>query len=68
MRATAQNGILHLSIRDDGIGGADPHRGTGLTDLRDRVEALGGHLTITSPAGGGTQLQAIIPTASSQTG
>ncbi|WP_432974169.1 DUF4118 domain-containing protein [Dactylosporangium sp. CA-233914] len=68
VQAATRDGILHLSIRDDGVGGADPHRGTGLTDLRDRVEALGGHLTITSPAGGGTLLLTTIPTASSQTG
>ncbi|HTJ37605.1 MAG TPA: hypothetical protein VL738_30610 [Dactylosporangium sp.] len=55
---------LHLSIRDDGVGGADPTRGTGLTELRDRVEALGGHLSITSPTDGGTMLLATIPTTS----
>ncbi|MEV4134278.1 DUF4118 domain-containing protein [Dactylosporangium sp. NPDC049742] len=59
-----RNDLLHLSIYDDGIGGADPHRGTGLTGLQDRVEALGGHLTITSPADGGTRLSATIPTDS----
>ncbi len=64
VQATIRNDVLHLSIHDDGIGGADPHRGTGLTGLQDRVEALGGHLTITSPTGGGTRLSATIPTAS----
>ncbi|MFF5229558.1 DUF4118 domain-containing protein [Dactylosporangium sp. NPDC000521] len=59
-----RNDSLHLSIHDDGIGGADPHRGTGLTGLQDRVEALGGHLTITSPTDGGTWLSATIPTTS----
>ncbi|WP_238006330.1 DUF4118 domain-containing protein [Dactylosporangium sp. AC04546] len=53
---------LHLLIRDDGVGGADPRRGTGLTALQDRVEALGGHLTITNPTSGGTLLRAAIPT------
>jgi signal transduction histidine kinase len=52
---------LHLFIRDDGIGGADPDRGSGLTGLTDRVEALGGHLQISSPTGGGTSLHATIP-------
>ncbi|MER7008799.1 DUF4118 domain-containing protein [Dactylosporangium sp. NPDC000555] len=66
VRAATRDGILHLSIRDDGVGGADPHRGTGLTGLRDRVEALGGHLTMTSPAGGGTLLMATIPAASAK--
>ncbi|MFF5225012.1 sensor histidine kinase [Dactylosporangium sp. NPDC000521] len=56
-----RNGYLHLSVRDDGIGGADPKRGTGLTGLTDRVEALGGTLTFDSPAGQGTHLQAKLP-------
>jgi signal transduction histidine kinase len=52
---------LHLSIRDDGIGGADAARGSGITGLRDRVEALGGSLWISSHAGIGTELRATIP-------
>jgi signal transduction histidine kinase len=48
--------VVRLAIRDDGIGGADPARGSGLTGLRDRIEALGGTLDVTSPAGGGTTL------------
>jgi signal transduction histidine kinase len=52
-----------LSIRDDGKGGADPRRGSGLLSIRDRVEALGGSLEITSPVGGGTSLLAEIPIA-----
>ncbi|GAA2325856.1 hypothetical protein GCM10010170_000300 [Dactylosporangium salmoneum] len=63
VQATTRDDILHLSIHDDGIGGADPHRGTGLTGIQDRVEALGGHLTVTSPVGGGTLLLATIPAA-----
>jgi signal transduction histidine kinase len=50
-----------LSIRDDGVGGADPRRGTGLLGLRDRVEALGGRLGVVSPAGNGTSLFIDIP-------
>jgi signal transduction histidine kinase len=53
--------ILNLSIRDDGIGGADAAKGSGLIGLRDRVEALGGTLSISSHAGIGTALQAMIP-------
>ncbi|MEV0134234.1 DUF4118 domain-containing protein [Dactylosporangium sp. NPDC050688] len=64
VQATIRNDVLHLSIHDDGIGGADPHHGTGLTGLQDRVEALGGHLTVTSPTDGGTRLSATIPTTS----
>ena len=52
---------LRLAIRDDGIGGADPAKGSGLTGLRDRIEALGGTLEVTSPAGGGTTLLIEIP-------
>ena len=55
------DGILRLGVHDDGIGGADPGRGSGLTGLRDRIEALGGTLDVTSPAGGGTTLLIGIP-------
>ncbi|MFG2040053.1 sensor histidine kinase [Dactylosporangium sp. NPDC048998] len=57
----ARGGYLYLSVRDDGVGGADPKRGTGLTGLSDRVEAVGGTLTLDSPAGKGTRLQAEFP-------
>ena len=53
--------ILRLVIRDDGIGGADPARGSGLVGLSDRIEALGGTLHVTSPAGSGTSLLIEIP-------
>ena len=46
--------IVRLAIQNDGIGGADPARGSGLTGLRDRIEAFGGTLDVTSPAGVGT--------------
>ena len=52
---------LLLSIRDDGVGGADSRKGSGLLGLIDRVEALGGTMTITSSPGSGTSLLAIIP-------
>ena len=55
------DGQLRLSIHDDGVGGADPGRGSGLIGLRDRVEALGGRLEITSPPGGGTSLRVTLP-------
>jgi signal transduction histidine kinase len=57
----AEGANLRLSIRDDGIGGADSHKGSGLIGLTDRVEALGGHMQISSPAGRGTTLLADIP-------
>ena len=46
---------------DDGVGGADPAGGSGLRGLADRVEALGGRLTIDSPLGAGTTLRAELP-------
>jgi signal transduction histidine kinase len=52
---------IELSIRDDGIGGADPTRGSGLIGLRDRVETVGGRMEIASAAGGGTTLLVTIP-------
>jgi signal transduction histidine kinase len=55
------DGILQLAIRDDGVGRADPVRGSGLVGLGDRIEALGGTLEVTSPAGGGTTLLIEVP-------
>jgi signal transduction histidine kinase len=52
---------LRLQIRDDGIGGADPARGTGLMGIDDRVEALGGTMHVDSPAGKGTSLFVTLP-------
>ena len=52
---------LHVSIRDDGIGGADPTRGTGLMGLRDRVAGVDGSLRVDSPIGGPTVLLAELP-------
>jgi signal transduction histidine kinase len=54
-------GRLFLTLIDDGVGGADPAKGSGLRGLADRVEALGGQLSVRSPVGGGTQLDATIP-------
>jgi signal transduction histidine kinase len=53
--------FLRLDIGDDGVGGADPARGSGLVGLKDRVEALGGTIAITSPVGGGTSLVVKLP-------
>jgi signal transduction histidine kinase len=55
------NGHLLLSVRDDGIGGADPARGSGLAGLTDRVEALGGSIRLDSAARTGTLLTAQLP-------
>jgi signal transduction histidine kinase len=54
-------GRLVVGIVDDGVGGADPRRGSGLRGLADRVEALGGRLRIESPLGSGTRVSAEIP-------
>jgi signal transduction histidine kinase len=60
VRACVQDGMLHVEVRDDGIGGADPG-GHGLVGMGDRVTALGGRLKIESPAGGGTVVAATLP-------
>ena len=57
----ADHDNLHLLIRDDGIGGADSRKGSGLIGLKDRVEALGGHIQIVSHPGSGTSLDVTIP-------
>ncbi|HWT23623.1 MAG TPA: histidine kinase [Solirubrobacteraceae bacterium] len=54
-------GTVELCVADDGAGGADPARGTGLRGLADRVAVLGGRLTLESPPGDGTRVSAAIP-------
>ncbi|MEV8516813.1 DUF4118 domain-containing protein [Dactylosporangium sp. NPDC051484] len=61
VEVTMRPDTFRLAIRDDGVGGADPARGCGLTGLWDRVETLGGHMVVTSPPDGGTSLLATIP-------
>ena len=61
VRVDAAGPNLRLSIRDDGIGGADPTNGSGLIGLKDRVEALGGQMAISSPPASGTSLLVEIP-------
>jgi signal transduction histidine kinase len=65
---TATGNVLRICVRDDGRGGANPAGGTGLVGIRDRAEALGGHLSIQSAPGEGTTLQAELPLSTSQTG
>jgi len=57
------DGVLHVRVRDDGCGGADFDRGSGLVGLKDRVEALGGRLVLDSPPGAGTLLDVMLPSA-----
>ena len=61
LRLEANNKNVVLSVSDNGTGGADPNRGTGLRGLADRVEALGGKLELRSASGQGTLLTASIP-------
>ena len=57
----AHDGWLHLLVRDDGVGGATPKQGSGLIGLTDRVEALGGTISLASPPGHGTRLEVDLP-------
>jgi signal transduction histidine kinase len=59
---------LVVEIEDDGVGGADPARGTGLAGLRDRIEALGGSLRVGDRAGHGTRIAASVPARSGSAG
>jgi signal transduction histidine kinase len=64
LRLTRTPGGVAIEIADDGVGGADAARGSGLHGLADRVEALGGQLLVTSPPGAGTVITAELPCAS----
>jgi signal transduction histidine kinase len=59
--AEASGGTLRVRVRDDGAGGADLLRGSGLTGLKDRIEALAGTFCVRSPAGGGTTVSCELP-------
>jgi signal transduction histidine kinase len=61
VEAAVRGNSLRLSIRDDGVGGANPARGSGLIGLRDRVEALGGSVELNSPSGQGTHITVLFP-------
>jgi signal transduction histidine kinase len=63
--ARVSGGILVLEVRDDGRGGADPARGSGLTGLADRVAVAGGRMLLSSPPGGPTVLRVEIPCTNS---
>ena len=57
------DGRARATIADDGVGGAEVSRGSGLVGLVDRVEALGGHLALDSPPGAGTRISIELPLA-----
>ena len=59
----ASAAVAVVEVADDGVGGADAARGSGLRGLADRVEALGGRLRVDSPPGGGTTVRAELPCA-----
>jgi signal transduction histidine kinase len=59
--AGVSGGTLKVRVRDDGIGGADPARGSGLLGLTDRIEALGGTFSLHSPVGRGTTASCELP-------
>jgi PAS domain S-box-containing protein len=61
VRIAIEDDRLVVAVADDGRGGADPARGSGLAGLADRVAALDGTLEVDSPAGGGTRLRAVLP-------
>ena len=61
VRVLRENGHVIVEVSDDGIGGADARRGSGLRGLADRVEALDGRLDLDSPPGAGTRIRAEIP-------
>jgi signal transduction histidine kinase len=61
VQATASDGVLRVTIHDDGHGGADPAGGSGLVGLIDRIEALGGHIALHSPPRAGTTIQVVLP-------
>jgi signal transduction histidine kinase len=56
-----RDGTLRVRVSDEGVGGAEPRRGSGLIGLRDRVEAVGGSIDVISPAGQGTMIHVSLP-------
>jgi signal transduction histidine kinase len=63
VRTFRDNGTLVVRVTDDGVGGADPSKGSGLRGLLDRIDAVGGRLDVHSPAGEGTRVTISLPVA-----
>ncbi len=61
VQASTDDEYLRLLVRDNGVGGADAGKGSGLVGLKDRIEALGGQLAVSSPIGRGISLTALAP-------
>jgi signal transduction histidine kinase len=62
VRLEASEHALRVVVQDNGVGGADPSKGSGILGLIDRAEALGGSITVASPAGNGTTIALDLPT------
>ena len=65
VEATVSKDVLQVWVRDDGRGGADFGRGSGLAGLKDRIVALGGRISLHSPPGAGTTVQITLPLSGS---
>jgi signal transduction histidine kinase len=61
VRGGLRGETIELEIKDDGVGGADPGQGTGLIGLKDRIDSLGGTISLASPAGAGTTIRVRLP-------
>jgi PAS domain S-box-containing protein len=61
VKVARSNGYALVEVADDGVGGADPSRGSGLSGLADRIASLSGRLAVDSPPGAGTRVRAEIP-------
>jgi signal transduction histidine kinase len=61
VRVATEDAALVVEVRDDGVGGARASAGSGLSGLADRVDAVDGSLSVTSPPGEGTVVRAILP-------
>jgi signal transduction histidine kinase len=61
VRGAVRDGTIELEIQDDGVGGAEPSRGSGITGLKDRVDTLGGTISLSSPVGAGTTIRMRLP-------
>jgi signal transduction histidine kinase len=68
VKAEVVGDLLRVTVRDDGVGGADLAGGSGLAGLKDRVEALGGRIVLHSPRGAGTNLRVELPLTATNDG
>ena len=64
VEAAVHDGALRVRVDDNGVGGASTAKGHGLSGLAERLQGVDGQLAVTSPAGGPTRIEAVIPCAS----